>query len=48
MSARGLGYTPRAVVVDLSTLKAGRYIMELEITAEGTAPVRAERMLTVK
>ncbi|MGQ0646031.1 MAG: hypothetical protein ACT4P7_00580 [Gemmatimonadaceae bacterium] len=47
VSARGLGYSPRAVVVDLATLKPGRYIMQLEITAEGTAPVRAERMLSV-
>lgn len=48
VSARGLAYTPRAVVVDLATLKAGRYMMELEITAEGTIPVRAERVLTVR
>ncbi len=48
VSARGLGYTPRAVVVDLATLKPGRYLMELEITAEGTIPVRGERVLTVR
>jgi hypothetical protein len=47
VSARGRGYTPRAVVVDLSTLKPGRYLMQLEITAEGTIPVRAERAITV-
>lgn len=48
VSARGLGYTPRAVVVDLSTLKPGRYLLQLEISAEGTVPVRAERVLTVR
>lgn len=48
VSSRGRGYTPRAVVVDLATLKSGKYIMQLEITAEGTAPVRAERVLTVR
>ena len=48
VSTRGRGYTPRAVVVDLATLKSGRYIMQLEITAEGTTPVRAERVLTVR
>lgn len=48
VSARGRGYTPRAVVVDLATLKPGRYLMQLEITAEGTIPVRGERVLTVR
>ena len=48
VSARGLGYTPRAVVVDLATLKPGRYAMQLEITAAGTIPVRAERVITVR
>jgi hypothetical protein len=48
VSARGRGYSPRAVVVDLATLKPGRYLMQLEITAEGTVPVHAERVLTVR
>ena len=48
VSARGRGYTPRAVVVDLATLKPGRYLMQLEIVAEGTIPVRGERVLTVR
>jgi hypothetical protein len=48
VSSRGLGYTPRAVVVDLATLKPGRYLMQLEITADGTIPVRTERELTVR
>ncbi len=47
VSARGLAYSPRAVVVDLATLKPGRYAMQLEITANGTIPVRAERIITV-
>ncbi|MEO7513510.1 MAG: hypothetical protein ABIZ91_17340, partial [Gemmatimonadaceae bacterium] len=48
VSSRGRAYTPRAVVVDLATLKPGRYLMQLDITAEGTLPVRAERVLTVQ
>jgi hypothetical protein len=36
------------VVVDLATLKPGRYLMQLEIAAQGTIPVRAERVLTVR
>lgn len=48
VSARGSAYTPRAVVVDLATLKAGRYLLQLEITADGTLPVHAERVLTVR
>ena len=48
VSARGREYTPRAVVVDLATLKVGRYLMQLEITADGTLPVHAERVLTVR
>lgn len=47
-SARGRGFTPRAVVVDLATLKPGRYLMQLEVTATGTAPVRAERVITIR
>lgn len=47
-SARGRAFTPRAVVVDLATLRPGRYLMQLEITAQGTPPVRAERVLTVR
>jgi hypothetical protein len=47
VSARGLGYTPRAVVVDLTSLKTGRYVLELEVTAEGTIPVRASRVIVI-
>jgi len=48
VSARGRGYTQRAVVVDLATLRPGRYLMQMEITAEGTVPVLAERVITVR
>ncbi len=47
VSARGLGYTPRSVVVDLTSLKPGRYVLELEVTAEGTIPVRASRVIVI-
>jgi hypothetical protein len=47
VSARGLLYTPRAVVVDLATLTPGRYLMELEIDVGGGNVVRAERAITV-
>lgn len=48
VSARGLAYTPRAVVVDLATLKPGRYVLELEVTAEGTIPVHASRSIVIE
>jgi hypothetical protein len=48
VSARGAAFTPRAVVVDLSTLRPGNYLMQLEITAKDTPTVRAERPLTVR
>ncbi len=47
VSARGLGYTPRSVVVDLTTLKPGRYALELEVTADGAIPVRASRIINI-
>ena len=47
VSARGLSYTPRAVVVDLATLTPGRYLMELELDAGGGNVVRADRTITV-
>ncbi len=47
VSARGLGYTPRSVVVDLATLKPGRYALELEVTADGTIPVRSSRIINI-
>lgn len=47
VSARGQGYTPRAVVVDLSTLVPGRYLMQLEIDAGEGNLVRTARAITV-
>jgi hypothetical protein len=47
VSARGLAYSPRSVVVDLATLNAGRYLMQLELDAGGGNVVRAERAITV-
>ena len=47
VSARGLTYTSRAVIVDLATLTPGRYLMELELNAGGGNVVRAERAITV-
>ena len=47
VSARGLAYSPRSVIVDLATLKAGRYLMQLELDAGGGNVVRAERAITV-
>lgn len=47
VSARGLGYSPRSVVVDLATLKPGRYVLELEVAAEGTIPVRVSRTINI-
>lgn len=47
VSARGQGYSPRAVIVDLSTLKPGRYLMQLEIDAGDGNSVRTERAITV-
>lgn len=47
VSARGQAYSPRAVVVDLSTLTPGRYLMQLEIDAGQGNVVRTERAITV-
>lgn len=47
VSARGLTYTPRSVIVDLSSLKPGRYEMELEIDAGEGNVVRTTRVISV-
>jgi hypothetical protein len=47
MSARGSSLSPRAVVVDLATLRPGRYLLQLELDAGGGNVVRAERAITV-
>jgi hypothetical protein len=44
VSARGLAYSPRSVIVDLATLKAGLYFMQLELDAgAGTLSARNGR-----
>jgi hypothetical protein len=47
LSARGTTYSPRSVVVDLATLRPGRYLLQLELDAGGGSVVRAERAITV-
>ena len=46
VSARGSPITARAVEVDLSTLTAGRYLLQLELNA-GPNVVRVERTITM-
>jgi tetratricopeptide (TPR) repeat protein len=47
VSARGVSISPRAVIVDLSTLTPGRYLLELELDAGGGNVVRAEKAITI-
>jgi hypothetical protein len=47
VSARGVTLSPRSVVVDLSSLTPGRYLMQLELDAGGGNVVRAEKAITV-
>lgn len=46
-SARGSTTTPRALEVDISTLRPGAYIVQLEITVAGQPPLRAEHRIEV-
>lgn len=48
VSARGQTTSPRAVEVDLSTLKPGAYLVELEIEVAKQYRVRAERRIVVE
>lgn len=47
VTARGVPFAPRSVVVDLSTLRPGRYQIEIELDAGGGNVVRAQRPVTV-
>jgi hypothetical protein len=47
MSAIGQRMTPRAAYVDISTLKKGAYIVQLEVEVAGQYVVRTERALEV-
>jgi hypothetical protein len=46
-SARGSSTSPRAVALDISTLKAGDYLVQLEITVAGQYTIRADRRIVV-
>lgn len=43
----GEAFTPRAMVVDLSPLRPGRFVIELELTTQSGAVVRVERPITI-
>ncbi len=47
MSARGSRTSPRAVEVDISTLKPGAYLVQLEIDVAGQYVVRADRRIVI-
>jgi hypothetical protein len=47
MSARGAGISPRAIELDISTLKKGSYIVQLEITVAGQYTVRADHRIEI-
>lgn len=47
MSARGSRTSPRAVEVDISTLKPGNYLVQLEIDVAGQYVVRADRRIVI-
>ena len=47
MSARGSTTSPRALELDLSTLRKGSYIVQLEITVPGQYVIRADHRIEV-
>ncbi|MHB8839660.1 MAG: hypothetical protein ACYC7F_12020, partial [Gemmatimonadaceae bacterium] len=47
MTARGRTVSPRAVKLDLSTLKKGAYIVQLEIEVAGQYPLRADHRIEI-
>ena len=47
MSARGSDVSPRAIELDISTLKKGAYIVQLEITVAGQFTVRADHRIEI-
>jgi hypothetical protein len=47
MSARGVSTSPRAIELDISTLKKGAYIVQLEITVAGQFTVRADHRIEI-
>jgi len=47
MSARGSSTSPRAIELDISTLKRGSYIVQLEISVAGQYTVRADHRIEI-
>ena len=47
MSVRGGSTTPSSVYLDISTLKRGSYIVQIEVDVAGQYTVRSERTLEV-
>jgi hypothetical protein len=47
LSARGANTTPRALELDISTLKKGSYIVQLEVEVAGQYTVRAEHRIEI-
>jgi hypothetical protein len=47
MSARGESFTPSSVYLDISTLRRGSYIVQIEVDVAGQYVVRSERTLEV-
>jgi hypothetical protein len=47
VSARGSTTSPRAIELDISTLKKGAYIVQLEITVAGQFTVRADHRIEI-
>ena len=47
MSARGRTISPRAVQLDISTLKKGAYIVQLEIEVDGQYALRADHRIEI-
>lgn len=47
LSARGVSTSPRAIELDISTLKKGSYIVQLEITVAGQYTVRADHRIEI-
>ncbi|MBI2407475.1 MAG: hypothetical protein HYV19_04145, partial [Gemmatimonadetes bacterium] len=47
MTARGQSVSPRAVQLDISTLKKGAYIVQLEIEVAGQYPLRADHRIEI-
>ena len=47
LTARGRTISPRAVQLDISTLKKGAYIVQLEIEVSGQFPLRADHRIEI-